>query len=341
MEGVGTIEGPADEPAERVSPGAPGPVGTPFPSRPAGRLDDSRCSVRALARGDSARRHRPAGAAVAADRAAGPVGPRGAARVPLRRRGGTGARRPRAGRARAAAAGPPSGRPPGRLGRPLGLRRRAARPDRDCGGRPGPPTPTCSPPPGTDRSASRRPARPTWSARTAGTTPAARCGGARWPAPCRPPGPPTCGSAATWAATGSPRTCWCSRTASTTGRCPATARSWWPRTSGARWRCRGCAAGPACHRRAGGPAARPRGARAPRRRRPAGHRRPGGHRAGCRDRAVDGDAGRPRRGRRRHGGEPAVRASPRNLTCRATHPAHSRTWHVLALTAAPAATRAG
>src|SRR5687767_7415424 len=30
-----------------------------------------------------------------------------------------------------------------------------------------------------------------------------------------------------------------------------------------------------------------------------------------------------------------------NLTCRATHAAHSRTWHVLALTAAPAATRAG
>jgi hypothetical protein len=29
------------------------------------------------------------------------------------------------------------------------------------------------------------------------------------------------------------------------------------------------------------------------------------------------------------------------LTCRATHPAHSRTWHVLALTGTSAATRAG
>jgi hypothetical protein len=53
MEGVGTIEGPVDEPAERVSPAGPDPTGTPFPSRPVGRLDDSRCSVRALARGDS------------------------------------------------------------------------------------------------------------------------------------------------------------------------------------------------------------------------------------------------------------------------------------------------
>lgn len=43
---MGMQAGPADEPApvEGVS---------PVPSRPAGRLDDSRCSVRALARGDS------------------------------------------------------------------------------------------------------------------------------------------------------------------------------------------------------------------------------------------------------------------------------------------------
>jgi hypothetical protein len=57
MEGVGTIEGPADEPAERVSREAPDPTGTPLldalPTRPAGRLDDSRCSVRARVRGDS------------------------------------------------------------------------------------------------------------------------------------------------------------------------------------------------------------------------------------------------------------------------------------------------
>jgi Sucrase/ferredoxin-like len=57
MGGVGTIEGPADEPAERVSPEGPGPTGTPLlddlPARPAGRLDESRCSVRARVRGDS------------------------------------------------------------------------------------------------------------------------------------------------------------------------------------------------------------------------------------------------------------------------------------------------
>ena len=52
MEGVGTMEAPADEPAERVSPEDPHPTGTPLSPRPPGRLDDSRCSVRALARGD-------------------------------------------------------------------------------------------------------------------------------------------------------------------------------------------------------------------------------------------------------------------------------------------------
>src|SRR5688572_14176272 len=52
MEDVGTIEGPADEPAERVS--AEGPDVTPLPrALPTGRLDDSRCSVRAQVRGDS------------------------------------------------------------------------------------------------------------------------------------------------------------------------------------------------------------------------------------------------------------------------------------------------
>jgi len=54
MEGVGTIEGPADEPAERVSPEALDATGAPLPrTLPAGRLDENRCSVRALARGDS------------------------------------------------------------------------------------------------------------------------------------------------------------------------------------------------------------------------------------------------------------------------------------------------
>jgi hypothetical protein len=57
MEGVGTIEEPADEPAEGVSPAGTDPAGTPSldepPVRPTGRLDDDRCSVRARDRGDS------------------------------------------------------------------------------------------------------------------------------------------------------------------------------------------------------------------------------------------------------------------------------------------------
>jgi hypothetical protein len=57
MEGVGTFQGPAAEPADEVSPADPDPDATPFlddlRARPAGRLDESRCSVRALARGDS------------------------------------------------------------------------------------------------------------------------------------------------------------------------------------------------------------------------------------------------------------------------------------------------
>ncbi|TFV69458.1 sucrase ferredoxin [Blastococcus sp. CT_GayMR19] len=67
MEGVGTIEGPADEPADGVSLEGPDPTGTQFPdenpARPIGRLDDGRCSVRARARGDS-----PVGSAPPAQR---------------------------------------------------------------------------------------------------------------------------------------------------------------------------------------------------------------------------------------------------------------------------------
>lgn len=54
---MGTIEGPAAEPVDAVSPEDSDPTPTPFlddlRSRPAGRLDERRCSVRALARGDS------------------------------------------------------------------------------------------------------------------------------------------------------------------------------------------------------------------------------------------------------------------------------------------------
>jgi hypothetical protein len=54
---VGTIEGPAGDPAGGVSPADPDTAEAPFPddlgSRPIGRLDESRCSVRALGRGDS------------------------------------------------------------------------------------------------------------------------------------------------------------------------------------------------------------------------------------------------------------------------------------------------
>lgn len=53
MECVGAIEAPGDESAERLSTD-PEPTGTTLSPRPAGRLDDSRCSVRALARGDAA-----------------------------------------------------------------------------------------------------------------------------------------------------------------------------------------------------------------------------------------------------------------------------------------------
>lgn len=57
MGGVGTSEGPAVEPADGVSPEHPDPTRAPLledlRSRPPGRLDDSRCSVQALAREDS------------------------------------------------------------------------------------------------------------------------------------------------------------------------------------------------------------------------------------------------------------------------------------------------
>ena len=51
--GVGTTDGPADEPAEQVSAEHPAAPGTPVRPRPVGRLDADRCSVRALVRGDS------------------------------------------------------------------------------------------------------------------------------------------------------------------------------------------------------------------------------------------------------------------------------------------------
>ena len=111
-------------------PRGPDPAGTPLsapPGRPAGRAPvlGPGARPRGLPRG-----HRAAGPAVAADRATRAVGPRGPARVALRRRGGAAARRPGEGRARPAPADPPSGRPAGRLRPPLGLRRRPAGPGR-------------------------------------------------------------------------------------------------------------------------------------------------------------------------------------------------------------------
>jgi hypothetical protein len=59
MGSVGTHSGPADEPADPVGGVSPAPPAsadfcpTDVPARPVGRLDGSRCSVRALARGDS------------------------------------------------------------------------------------------------------------------------------------------------------------------------------------------------------------------------------------------------------------------------------------------------
>ena len=172
--------------------------------------------------------------------------------------------------------------------------------------------------------------RPTWCARTAGTTPAARCAAVRWPARCRRRGRPTSGSAATSAVTGSPRTSSCCRTASTTGRCPGTARELVAAHE------RGQVALPWLRGRAGVP---PPGQAAQHHARGElgllGHRRPAGasrsqptDAAGGRGRAVDGDDGRSRRRGRRGGREPAVRRGADRLTCRATHPAHSRTWHV-------------
>ena len=67
MGGVRTIEGPADEPAGGVTPDGPHPTRSQTPdedsARPTGRLDDDRCSVRARARGDS-----PVGSAPPAQR---------------------------------------------------------------------------------------------------------------------------------------------------------------------------------------------------------------------------------------------------------------------------------
>ena len=67
----------------------------------------------------------------------------------------------------------------------------------------------------------------------------------------------TSGSAAISAATGSPPTCSCCRTASTTARYPATAPRSSPHTSVARWPSPGCAAGPACLSRRRRPSMRP------------------------------------------------------------------------------------
>src|SRR5688572_7944729 len=57
MEGMGTLEGPAAEPDDAGSHGGSDPTGTPFlddlRARPVGRLDERRCSVQALTRGDS------------------------------------------------------------------------------------------------------------------------------------------------------------------------------------------------------------------------------------------------------------------------------------------------
>ena len=273
------------------------------------------------------RRHRVPGTALAADRAARPVGPRRARRVAVR----PGPSRPQlARRSRAEGVRLLLVRRPGERLADSG--RRWAYADSRPGqrgavvvgalvGR----RPAHAPWDGSVGEP-RRPARSTWSARTAATTPAAPCAGARWPARCRRRGRPTSGSAATSAATGSPPTSSSCRTASTTGRCPATARSWcaahehgqvalpWLRGRAGR-----AAAG------AGGAARRPRGARAARRRRPAGDGGPAADRRRRGGRALGGGPGRP--GRRRwwprwRAGRPRRRAAdlPRPCTRRTPAP---------------------
>ena len=118
-------------------------------------------------------------------------------------------------------------------------------------------------------------ARPTSSARTAGTTPAARCAAGRWPGRCRRRGRPTSGSAATSAATGSRPTSLVLPHGFYYGQVPGDgARAGRGAQPRARWRCPGCAG------RAGVPppgagraALRPRRAGPARRRRPAGRSR--------------------------------------------------------------------
>ena len=176
--------------------------------------------------------HRRAGPALAADRAARRLGPRRAGRVrfdaevaPLLARALPAedvrvllVRRP--------------GAAPGRLRPPVGLRRQPARPrgglvvgarDRRRPARR---------PAGTAPSASRRAGRSTWSARTAATTPAAPARPARSPRRCPRPAGATSGSAGTSAATGSRPTLVVLPHGFYYGQVdPATAPSWWPRTS--------------------------------------------------------------------------------------------------------------
>ena len=313
MGAVGTHRGPADEGVT---------------ARPLGRLDDTPllgAGARRAATPPSRRRRRPSDGCSSSSRG------RGAATrwpspgsTPRSRRCWRGAPGPRtcgccwsAGRA--------SGWPTPVAGGPTPTAGPAAR---GCGGRCARPTPTCSRPPGTAPSASRPPGRSTWSAPTAATTRAAPCAAGPSPGRCPRPGRPTSGSAATWAVTGSRPTPSCCRTASTTGRCPATAPSWSPRTAGARWRCPGSAVAPACRRRRRPPSTRP-------------GRQLG--LLGVDDLPVVGVRQLTRPGAEIErwvvtlagpDGEvvAAVESRPSeqaaHLTCHAAHPAHSRTWHV-------------
>ena len=235
---------------EGVSSRPDGTQGGEWLRSPHPRESLERCALRAQLRGDPHARHRLPGRPAAARRAARPVGPRRAARLALRP-GTAAALERRAGAGRGAAAGHPPARPQHPAARvrrwaarrlprrPRALRwgqfasrRRAARP------------------------ASRRPARHarrrsrcTWSARTASTTRAARCGAVRWPPRCTRSGRAGSSSAAISAATGSPPTCWCCRPGcSTGGCCRSPRRSSSPRPRPARWSARCCAAGSGCRR---------------------------------------------------------------------------------------------
>ena len=89
----------------------------------------------------------------------------------------------------------------------------------------------------------------------------------------------------------------------------------------------GCAVGPACRSRRRRPSTRPRRARPARPRRPAGVRGAATDAAGGRGGALGGhDDGPGRRRGRDVESRPSTEAA--RLTCRATHPAHSRIWQV-------------